>query len=143
MDQFYEVEEVALYRRRYVLKNPPIAVEGCEPLLLSDLVGSSISVELPEGYVLVTPIKEIRYKVSLIDLKSLDDVTKQCVANLSPLEEPEPVIKRPKVKFVNDGSLNVDKVPKVQAKTKRLKSVDWEAIASKNNEVPKEQEELC
>lgn len=135
MDQFYEVEEVALYRRRYVLKNPPVAIEGLEPSLLSDLVGSSISKEYPENYTLVTPIKEITYKVKKLDLNNLEGATKTCVSCLTNLDEPEPVVKKTKVKFVNDGSLNIDKVPKsVEPKPRRLKSVDWEALAKKGNE---------
>lgn len=133
MDQFYEVEEIALYRRRYIIRNPPATIEGCEPSLLSSLVDSSISVELPEGFTLMEPIKNIRYNVSKVDLNGMDGVTRQCVSRLSSLEEEVEKPKKVKKAFINDGSLNVDKTPKVQVKTKRLKSVDWAAIAAKKD----------
>lgn len=126
MDKFYLVEERAVYRRRYVLKNPPATTE--DSIVLSSLVDSSISVELPEGYVLEGSIKDIKYKLSPIDLSNMDSVTRQCVSNLTSLdnEEEETKVKRPKVKVLNTGQLNSDKVVKsVEPKKKRAKTIDW------------------
>jgi len=134
MDTFYLVTEVATYQRRYVLKNPPDQPSKIDSCAMAGLVGSSSSVELPEGYRLVGPLKEIKYESKPIDLNNLDDVTKRCVSCLTSLDDPIPV-KKTKTKFINDGTMNKDKVyrekpvekseQEVKAKSKRLKTINW------------------
>lgn len=111
----YLITEVAIYRRRYVSKDPP----GTDNNSICTMVGSSI--ELPEGYVLETPIKEIKYKVEEIPSNTEDFILKQCIGRLCSLEELEP--KEKKVK-----KAKVDKVLSVEPKPKREK-IDWGSIA--------------
>lgn len=90
---FFLVEEVALYRRRYVIKSE-------QPDGVTRLVDSDFSVELPEGFTLVSPIKEIKYSVQDIS-DTRDDVLVQGIRKLSSVDEldpPEPkkVVKKPK-----------------------------------------------
>lgn len=109
MDKFYLITEVATYRRRYIIKNLVGESGSISNSTMINLLGSNDCVELPEGYTLESPIKDIVYKSELIDLQNLDAVIKQCVANLTSLYELEPVIKKEKKKFINDGTLNKDK----------------------------------
>lgn len=131
MDKFYLVTETALYRRRYIIKNLVGESGSISNSTMINLLGSNDCVELPEGYTLESPLKDIVYKSELLDLQNLDAVTKQCVANLTSLYELEPVIKKPKVKFINDGSLNKDKEYKTKVESVKPKKqrVDWAALA--------------
>lgn len=140
MDTFHLVTETAMYRRRYVVKNLPDSIKDSETPLLCSLVGSATSIELPEGYILEGKISDIKYSRFPIDLNDMDGVTRQCVSNLVPLDEPI-IVKKVKKPFINDGSLNKDKQYRnepsvisemVQPKKKRAKTIDWEAIASEN-----------
>lgn len=134
MDKFYLVTETAVYRRRYVTKNLVGEHNGAiSNSTMINLLGSRDTVELPEGYTLESPIKEIIYKSELVDLSNMDAVTKQCVSNLTSLYDLEPVVKKVKKPFVNDGTLNKDKEYRTNTEVKPVKPkkqrVDWAALA--------------
>lgn len=136
MDSFLLVTETALYRRRYVIKKPPGTEVNKD---LSTLV--ALGVELPEGYTLETPLKDIVYKTEEISIENSDIVLKQAMQKLTSLEDWEVPLQKTKPKRKTPEQAERGNIThsaedvSVKPKVKRSKSINWEALASQKEEV--------